>query len=865
MPRIKVPISNFQFGEVSPSLISRTDTKVYPNSAKKVENLTLMNEGGLAKRFGSEKIYEYDVTVESQSFTITISDYNNIVTGSQIRFFIDNETLITIEKEATIINDPDPSAPIGNRHFFRPYASNNTTAENLKDTIDAISGLTATRSNAVVTVTRDAPDVLTNITVTTTDSTRMAVTNFTELSPHQVRLIPFIFSNDERYIFSLENEKIKIFIIDPSTGVVSLAQTMTTVYNSLLAKFTTSNINEITYAQTGDNIIFAHSSFFPIIIKRTSLTAFIISYFEFSESANGFKSNQPFYSFQDDDLTLTASAVTGSSVTITASADYFITPAQAPTANHQNQRFRIRGAEIRLTTITNATTATANIFDKLEAHLDTDAIETTDGLADIEITFALHGLSVGDSIDISHAGAVGGISSSQINGTRTVQEVINENVFVVTAGATANASAIGGGSPKIACIAATNEWEQQAFSSTQGYPAAVTFHEGRLWFAGTPSQPDTLWASKSNDFFNFDVGDAEDNDSISLSAGTGEINSIRHLASNRDLQIFTSTSESYIPSFSEKPVTPTNARVRRQTPFGISHVEPKSIDGATVFVQANGGSVREFIFSDREDAYVATSVSALSSHLIKNPTQLEVFFGTDGRPESYAYVINKDGSIAVFTSSRAEQRAGWSEFTTGNGSFHSICAIDERLFVVGRYDKGGGTKKYILSEFKKDFDLDFAKKYSGVAGVFNVSADFANGAEVDVIHRNEYFGKFTVAGGNVDVSAIEQITSAEIGYSFNVEAETLPIDAATAGGPLTGDPRSINRVVIDLYETLSVNVNGKSVIVRQVSDDMSEDRFPVTGKREVRLLGYKKDPTILITQTSPLPIQINGLIAEVTF
>jgi hypothetical protein len=29
MPRIRVPIANFQFGEISPSLTSRTDTKIY--------------------------------------------------------------------------------------------------------------------------------------------------------------------------------------------------------------------------------------------------------------------------------------------------------------------------------------------------------------------------------------------------------------------------------------------------------------------------------------------------------------------------------------------------------------------------------------------------------------------------------------------------------------------------------------------------------------------------------------------------------------------------------------------------------------------------------------------------------------------
>ena len=40
MQKVRVPVTNFQFGEISPSLISRTDTQVYTNSAQKLENFS---------------------------------------------------------------------------------------------------------------------------------------------------------------------------------------------------------------------------------------------------------------------------------------------------------------------------------------------------------------------------------------------------------------------------------------------------------------------------------------------------------------------------------------------------------------------------------------------------------------------------------------------------------------------------------------------------------------------------------------------------------------------------------------------------------------------------------------------------------
>ena len=65
MRKLRVPITNLQFGEISPSLISRTDSQVYANSAQKVENFFIRAEGGVIKRAGLSNIYEFDTTVDA--------------------------------------------------------------------------------------------------------------------------------------------------------------------------------------------------------------------------------------------------------------------------------------------------------------------------------------------------------------------------------------------------------------------------------------------------------------------------------------------------------------------------------------------------------------------------------------------------------------------------------------------------------------------------------------------------------------------------------------------------------------------------------------------------------------------------------
>ena len=46
---------------------------------------------------------------------------------------------------------------------------------------------------------------------------------------------------------------------------------------------------------------------------------------------------------------------------------------------------------------------------------------------------------------------------------------------------------------------------------------------------------------------------------------------------------------------------------------------------------------------------------------------------------------------------------------------------------------------------------------------------------------------------------------------------------------------------------------------------MSLDRIPVTGKEEFRMIGYSRDPRVIVSQSFPLNLQINGMVVEVAF
>ena len=658
MQKAKIPLQNFQFGEVSPSLIARTDSKLYNSSAQRLQNFFLMAEGGVIKRSGTKHIYTYDITINENACTINVGDYANIAVGATITLTTSAGVDIVFTAEAAGASDPSSSTG------FRPNTNNNTTADNIYTTINAHASFTvANPAGAIVTVTETSPSTTGFLTAKSSDATRLAVVSESLARKQQARLVPFIFSDDERYIVSLENAKIRVFSIS-TADVVSLVSTITADTDSAAVPFADSILHELVYAQSGDVMFLTHQSFPVKKLVRTSLTSFELQTFTFVSNGDSTIIHQPYSKFHEAGLTIDPNVSSGAGAIITASAAYF-------TSNHIGTSLRYHNSEILITGFTNSTIVTGTIQGNLAQQLDLNALRSLMSTYSIEVTHVAHGLKVNDSIIVSEAATIAGVTAANINGTRTVTAIVDENRYRFNAASGSATSSIdGGGAPKITTHAPTTEFSEQSYSLVRGYPSCVAFHENRLWFGGTPSQPDTLWGSKSNDFFNFDTGTAADNDSIELVASIGEINTIRHIVSNRDLQVFTSTSEFFVPAFQNSPITPTNAQVKRQTPYGSSFVRPHMFGGATLYCQSSGKSISQYIFADNVNAYTSVSVSTVSSHLIKTPLQMVVLQGSLDRPESYLFVVNSDGTIAVFNANPAEEKAGWTEFTS-----YTLCSL----------------------------------------------------------------------------------------------------------------------------------------------------------------------------------------------
>tara|TARA_R110000822_G_scaffold115921_5_gene247741 strand:- start:181 stop:891 length:711 start_codon:yes stop_codon:yes gene_type:complete len=223
-------------------------------------------------------------------------------------------------------------------------------------------------------------------------------------------------------------------------------------------------------------------------------------------------------------------------------------------------------------------------------------------------------------------------------------------------------------------------------------------------------------------------------------------------------------------------------------------------------------------------------------------------------PDSYAFFVSGDGEGTLFSSNRAEKRASWTRVTT-TGNFAGTVAIQNRLF-ANVYDSDN---KLQLCEFTGDVGMDLYLYKAISTNVVDVSDLYNVNDVVDLIATDgttqSYLGTFTVdSSEEISLAAYTGLgfTHAYVGKAFTAKIVTNAIDFNAGNGPVTGTIRGIGNVTLDLKNARSFKVNNRTFT--------NDTNF--TGKKEVRILGYSRDPKVTIEQNDPLPLQVNGLIAE---
>tara|TARA_Y100001956_G_scaffold10632_1_gene9417 strand:- start:130 stop:2163 length:2034 start_codon:yes stop_codon:yes gene_type:complete len=421
---------------------------------------------------------------------------------------------------------------------------------------------------------------------------------------------------------------------------------------------------------------------------------------------------------------------------------------------------------------------------------------------------------------------------------------------------------------------ASGAWEletgyEEVFSSSKGYPRSCTFHEGRLFFGGSKSLPNTLFGSKVGDFFNFKSSEGLADDALLVTLSTDSINSINAIRSGRDLQIFTSSGEFFIPQSTLDPITPSNLVIKTSTKRGIKEgLRPTGTEAATFFIQRSGKSLREFLFSDSDLNYNSNNVSLFSSHLLKAPTKMALRSATSTDDGDLLMIVNStDGTMAVYTMLRPQNVVAPVEWVT-NGEFIDVGVDVEDIYTVVKRTIPTNQTKYYLEVFDDDRTTDAAIQYfSGATSPDQSlpsnttcgSLNHLEGLAVDVVRDDLVITGKTVSSNAITIDQAPT-TYVEVGLSYAVEVKTLPAEPRQPSGVVVSRKRRIVEATPVLYLSQNLAVNGVEVPFSLLPATAGASSTTFTGRKRISpILGYSDEAQVTLTMTTPQFATVIGL------
>ncbi len=421
---------------------------------------------------------------------------------------------------------------------------------------------------------------------------------------------------------------------------------------------------------------------------------------------------------------------------------------------------------------------------------------------------------------------------------------------------------------------AANPSTEPVWSETRGWPATCALHQGRLWFGGSKSRPQTLWASRSGSYFDFGVEDPLRllaNDALDLTLNDTTSNIVTSMVSQKDLLVFTNGGIFRIGG-ENNLITPINVYATKDSEFGSKFSQPVQMDNATFYLQNEGAQLNSLNYDFSRDGYLTNPQALLSDHLLSNPKSLAKISAGDDYNSNYMFVLNEDGTCALFNRLENQNTSTWTPFIT-DGIIKSICGVYNEMYcLVERKVISGGEESVALTLERYYENSNFADswtKYSFETPTLTIpsTTDTPHYANKTVAILSDGYAIEVNVPDDGLITLPFAATEVMVGLPLEFEIETMPYAANLQSGNSRFSRKRVYRVLVDMLESLGFNVEyaGQTYKVadRKMNFRLKEPPVPTQGLKEIRLRGFNTDGNIKITSKEPLPVHLRSLQLEV--
>lgn len=419
------------------------------------------------------------------------------------------------------------------------------------------------------------------------------------------------------------------------------------------------------------------------------------------------------------------------------------------------------------------------------------------------------------------------------------------------------------------------------WGATTGYARCGRFVQSRLLTGGYRSAPTTWGVSRVGQYFDHQTTSDPMTADLAFfrTLDTDQVETILAVYIGRHLIFFTEGGEWYVETRTFDALQPVN--VVRASSHGVrSGVNLAFADGAVLFVQKGGQTVRDMLWADVEQSYKAEPINLLAPHLLTDVVSLAHRQARSVKEGNQILMANADGSAVSLTLLRSQEVQALVPWRLAAGAFRAFAVdVDHDTYCIA--EMAGDLR---LLRRTADLPLDYAVHYQGAAAtVIGGLAHLEGRADVWAFADDELVGPLTVTGGTITLPVAAADVWAGLAPEFFGTGQVLRERPNEA--PPFRLPARIYEIEFDVAQTgaLSFAVNGKPF--QDIPLTRADDRFldggpqqtvnggapqlPLmqrryTGKvRRQGMPGWSRHPFIAFSRPYPAPVHIRSIRYEV--
>jgi hypothetical protein len=404
------------------------------------------------------------------------------------------------------------------------------------------------------------------------------------------------------------------------------------------------------------------------------------------------------------------------------------------------------------------------------------------------------------------------------------------------------------------------------------YPGAVGFYEKRLWLAGTPKSPQTLWASVTGDYENFTTG-TDDDDALEYTIARGEISRIKWLIPQTALLVGTYGGIFSVGARSTlDPITPTNVSITPELGSSVSSWPATLCESHIIFSGRHGKKIREMSYFTDNNGYKTRDLTLLAEHITGQGIS-ELVWQED--PDSLLLVVRNDGVLLAGTYYPSEEVVGWSRWVFGgDGIVESICTIpntpngQDDVYLIVQRSINGQTKRYIEVLSNVDwgenlanaFFVDSGLTYEGSPTTIISGLEHLEGQVVQILVDGATHPDRGVLNGKISLQTAG--SKVHVGLGYQAKLVTMRPEMQIREGTIQGRRKRVIAITTRLYRSMAVSVGfvgGKCLAMpfRSTADPMDAPPPLFTGDKTFDLAnGWDDDGRVAVCQDLPLPMTV---------